>query len=412
MKNIAWLNMLKVRASVGLTGTDNTKPYQFQANYKLGTGSSGGAVFNEGDRSIGIQPNVAIPNVNVTWDHVTKTDYGVDMGMLNNRLTFSGDYFWSHGYDLLTTLTSSVPATIGAAVPTENHNIVNMFGVELQAGWRDIIGRKFSYSFTPFFSWSDNKNVLIDVASGNIGGPLDLTGKSSDVGVYGWKSLGLIRTQADANAIIAARAQAAGSNSKVTIFNTPVQPGMINYLDVNNDGVIDDKDQIYLTHKSSNHYSLGLNFSLGYDALTLNVIAGMSWGGWTTIDGQKPFQQGSGSTNASIQDNRPVYWANHWTPDNINAKYPSPYFVSDYNVTTDFWLVRATSLNITSATLSYILPSHWVGKVGMSSARAYIVTTNPFQFINPFPGHYRDQQTALYTYPSLRTVSVGLNVGF
>lgn len=408
----AWLNTMKVRASVGLTGTDNTKPYQYQANYNLGTGSSGGAVFNEGDRSIGVKPNVAIPNVNVTWDHVTKTDYGLDMGMLNNRLTFSGDYFWSHGYDLLTTLSSSVPATIGASVPTENHNIVNMFGVELQAGWRDIIGRKFTYSFTPFFTWSDNKNILIDVASGNVGGPLDLTGKSSDIGVYGYKSLGIIRTQADANAIIAARSQAAGGTNKVSIFNTPVQPGMINYLDVNNDGVIDAKDQIYLTHKSSNHYGLGLNFSLGYDGLTLNVIAGMSWGGWSTIDGQKPFNQSSSSTGASVQDNRPAYWVNHWTPDNANAKYPAPYFQSDYQVTTDFWLVKATSLNITSATLSYTLPSAWIGKVGMSSARAYVVATNPFQFINPFPGHYRDLQTALYTYPSLRTVSVGLNVGF
>jgi len=412
MRNIAWLNMLKVRASVGMTGTDNTKPYQYQASYKLGTGSSGGAVFNEGDRSIGILPNIAIPNTMVTWDHVTKTDYGMDMGMLNNRLTFSADYFWSHGYDLLTTLSSSVPATIGAAVPTENHNIVNMFGIELQAGWRDIIGRKFTYSFTPFFSWSDNKNILIDVASGNVGGPLDLTGKSSDIGNYGYKSLGLIRTQADASAIIAARSQLAGGTNKVTIFNTPVQPGMINYMDVNNDGVIDAKDQIYLTHKSGNHYSLGLNFSLGYDALTLNVIAGMSWGGWTTIDGQKPANQSSSSTGASIQDNRAAYWVNHWTPDNTNAKYPAPYFQSDYQVTTDYWLVRATSLNITSASLSYTLPTAWVGKVGMSSARAYIVATNPFQFINPFPGHYRDLQTSLYTYPSLRTVSVGLNVGF
>src|SRR5262249_36870514 len=162
---------------------------------------------NEGGRSIGVKPNVAIPNGNVTWDHVLKTDYGVDMSLMNNRLSFSGDYYWSHGYDLLTTLSSSVPVTIGAAVPTENFSIVNMFGYELSAGWRDHLGRNFTYSFTPFFTWSDNKNIRIDVASGNVGGPLDLTGKSSDPGVYGYKSEGLIRTQADANAIISARSQ-------------------------------------------------------------------------------------------------------------------------------------------------------------------------------------------------------------
>jgi len=413
MKNrFGWLNTMKVRASVGLTGTDNTKPYQYQANYNLGTGSSGGAVFNNGPRSIGVKPNVAIPNVYVTWDHVLKTDYGVDMTMLNNHLSFSGDYFWSHGYNMLTTLSSSVPVTIGAAVPTENYSIVNMFGVELSAGWRDNIGRKFSYSFTPFFAWSDNRNIRIDVASGNVGGPLDLTGKSSDIGNYGYKSLGLIRTQADANAIIAERAQAAGGVNKVTIFNTPLQPGMINYKDYNGDGVIDVKDQVYLTKKANNHYSMGLNFSVGYGPLNLNVIMGMSWGGWTSIDGLKPANQSSSSTGASIQDNRAAYWADHWTPDNTNAKYPAPYFQSNYQVTTDFWLLRATSLNITSANLSYMMPTQITSKVGIASARFYLVATNPFQFINPFPGHYRDFQTSLYTYPTLRTVSLGLNVGF
>jgi TonB-linked SusC/RagA family outer membrane protein len=406
------INLLKARASVGLTGTDNTKPYQFQANYNLGTGSSGGAVFNEGARSIGIKPNVAIPNVGVTWDHVLKTDYGLDLGLMNNHLSFSGDYFFSYGYDLLTTLSSSVPVTIGAAVPTENYSIVNMFGIELSAGWRDNIGRKFSYSFIPFFSWSDNKNVRIDVASGLKGGPLDLTGKSSDMGNYGYKSLGIIRTQADATAIINSRAQAAGGTNNVTIFGTPLQPGMINYQDYNGDGVIDLKDQQYITKKSSNHYNIGLNWSVGYGALNLNVIMGMSWGGWTSIDGLKPANQSSSSTGASIQDNRPAYWADHWTPTNTNAKYPAPYFQSDYQVTTDFWLLRATSFNITSANLSYTLPSQWTSKVGISSARLYAVTTNPFQFINPFPGHYRDLQTSLYTYPGLRTVSLGLNVGF
>jgi len=406
-----WINQLKVRASAGLTGTDNTKPYQYQANYNLGTGSSGGAVFNEGARSIGVKPNIAIPNVGVTWDHVTKLDYGLDAGFLNNHLNVTADYFWSHGYDLLTTLSSSVPVTIGASAPTENYSIVNMFGYEISAGWRDNIGPRFSYSFTPFFTWSDNKNVLIDVASGNKGGPLDLTGKSSDAGVYGYKSLGIIRTQDQATAIINQRAQAAGGTKNVLIFNTPVQPGMINYEDYNGDGVIDNKDQQYLTKKSSNHYSLGLNWSVTYGSLSLNVIMGASWGGWTTIDGQVPGNNNA-SSGYSITDNRPVYWKDHWTPANLGAHYPNPYFVNDYKVTTDFWLVRGTTFNITNATLSYGLPTGWTRRVGIASTRLYVVATNPVQFINPFPNHYRDMATSLYTYPTLRTITAGINVGF
>jgi TonB-linked SusC/RagA family outer membrane protein len=409
--NFNWIDLLKFRVSAGLTGTDNTNPYQYATSYNLGTGSSGGGVFNETERSTAIKPNVAIANANVTWDHIFKMDYGMDAQFLKNRLSVTADYFFSHGYDLLTALSSSVPATIGFAnVPSENFSTVNMFGYEISAGWRDHIGKKFTYSFTPFFSWSDNKNIKIDVASGNIGGPLDLTGLSSDAGNYGYKSEGLIRTQDQANAIIAARSALAGGNTKVTIFGTALQPGMINYQDYNNDGIIDAKDQQYLTKKSSNHNNLGLNFSVGYGGLNLNVIMGMSWGGWASIDGLKPFQQSS--SGASIADNRPVYWADHWTKTNTDATYPAPYFQSDYQVTTDFWLVRATSLNVSSANLSYSIPQKFMSKIGIASARFYVVATNPVQFINPFPDGYRDFSTGLYVYPALRTVSLGLNVGF
>ncbi|WP_431210815.1 hypothetical protein ACQ86N_33375 [Puia sp. P3] len=289
--------------------------------------------------------------------------------------------------------------------------MVNMFGYEISAGWRDNIGPKFSYSFTPFFTWSDNKNILIDVASGNKGGPLDLTGKSSDAGTYGWKSLGIIRTQDQATAIINQRAQAAGGVNKVLIFNTPVQPGMINYQDVNGDGVIDNNDQQYLNKKQSNHYSMGLNWSVSYAGLSLNVIMGMSWGGVATVDGLVPGNNNA-SSGYSITDNRPIYWKDHWTPSNLGAHYPNPYFVSDYKVTTDFWLVSGRTFNITNATLSYTLPTGWTKKAGISSTRFYVVATNPVQFINPFPNHYRDFSTGLYTYPTLRTITAGLNVGF
>lgn len=409
--HVKWMDYLKFRVSAGLVGTDNTRPYQYQANYTKGTGSSGGAVFNEGDRGIAIISNLAIPNRNVVWDHVTKLDYGVDMQFLKNRLTFSADYFWSHGYDLLSNLSSSVPATIGANVPTENFSKVNMFGYELQLGWRDNVG-KFTYSFSPFFAWNDNKYLKYDISSALVGTIQDLTGGSSDRGVLGYKSLGIIRTQEEANAIIASRAAAAGGAENVKILGQRIMPGMINYEDLDGDGVIKEGygDQKYLTKKASNHNSLGLNFSVGYGPVNLNVIMGASWGGWTNIDGKKPFNQSS--SGASIADNRPVYWADHWTPTNTDAKFPAPGYLATYDVTSDFWLVRATSLNVTNATLNFSIPPNWSKKAGFNTARVFVTATNPVQFINPFPNGYRDLQTGLYTYPALRTVSLGLNVGF
>ena len=403
--NVKWMDLLKFRASVGLTGIDATKPYQYIASYNLGTGSSGGAVFNEIDRSIAIKANVAIPNADVTWDKAVKTNFGVDMAFLQNRLNFTAEYYKTYGYDMLSTLSSSVPATIGAAVPTENFGKINSFGYEMSLSWRDKIGTKFNYNFTPFYSWMDNKNIKIDVSSGVRGTLEDLTGKSSDVGVFGYKSLGIIKNQAEADAIIAQRATAAGGAGKVKILDNPLQPGLINYEDVNGDGVIDVKDKQYVFDRQNNHNNLGLNFGAGYGSLNLNVIMGLSWGGKTSIGGLKP-----SGTGAAVYDNRAAYWADHWTPSNTEAQYPNPYFSSALE-TSDFWYVSSTQFGITNANLSYTLPNKLTSRIGISSIRIYAQATNPVQFINPFPGKYRDFSSQLGTYPTLKTYSFGLNVG-
>jgi len=403
--NVKWIDFLKIRANVGLTGTDATKAYQFLRSYNLGTGSAGGAVFNEADRTIAIKTNVAIPNDAVVWDHALKTNYGFDLEMLKGKLSLSGDYFWNHNYDMLATLQSSVSFLIGAAVPTENYGSINNFGYEFSATWRDKIGDKFTYSFSPFYTWNDNKIIKYDIASGKVGTVEDLTGQSSDAGYFGYKSMGIIRTQAEADAIIAQRANAAGGSGKVKILDNFLQPGMINYEDINGDGQITIADKQYLKGRQSNHNNLGLNFGLGYGGINVNVVAGLSWGGYTSVGGLKA--SGTGST---AYNNRPSYWADHWTPTNTNAAYPNPYFTSSLE-DSDFWLVSATQLGITNANISYTIPNKITSKAGINSIRVFMQATNPIQFINPFPNNYRDFLTPVGTYPTLRTISFGLNVG-
>lgn len=403
--NISFVNFLKLRASIGSLGSYNTKAYQYAQNYKLGTGNNGGAVFggNNADRSTGIITNIAIANPYYTWDHDTQTNYGLDAQFLNNRLALTADYFWDHHYDMLANLTSSVPVLVGAPPATENYGIINTFGYEISLSWKDHIGKDFTYNISPFFSWSDNKYIKYDVSSALAGTVQDLTGKSGDQGVWGYKSLGIIRTQDQANAIIAARQAAAGGANNVTIFGQQIMPGMINFQDLNGDGVIDSKDLQWLGHKSGNHNQLGFNFGGSFKGISLNVVMGMSWGGFATLDGNKA---------ATATENRPIYWADHWTPTNTNAAYPAPYYSSDYQATSDFWFVSGFTWNITSANLSYTLPTKFANTLGMSSLRAYVVATNPLTLYNPYPDGYRDPSSPYASYPNLRTVSFGLNFGF
>jgi len=408
--NFSFIDQLKLRASVGVVGSDNTAAYQYLQQYNPQTGSSGGAVFNGQDRGVGIK-SAALNNPTVTWDHQTKTDYGIDAAFLKDRLTVTGDYYWNHLYDGLGPLSSATPFTVGNTPPTENYASVNTFGFELSVGWRDHITSDLSYNITAFYSWYDNKNLIEDISQGLIGTVQDHKGQADDQGVYGYKSLGIIRTQADADAIIASRATAAGGATNVKILGATPQPGMLNFDDLNGDGIIstDTKDQEYLSKRSSNHNTIGFNWGFTYKSFSLNVVTGASFGGQGSIPGS---DYNGFNGNKDYTANKPVFWADHWTPTNTDAKYPSPAWTSNYTVTSDFWFVSSFTANIQNANLSYTLPSRWIKVIGLASARLYGVCTNVLSLYNPYPDHYKVGTGSIYTYPTLRTVSIGLNASF
>lgn len=400
--NFNWVDQLKFRASIGSLGSDNTPPYQYATYYKYGTGSGGGAVFNESEKGLGIQYNT-IPNPYITWDHQTKTNYGVDMAFLKNRLSVTADYYWNHNYDMLTILSSSTPLTIGGTAPNENYSAVNTFGYEISATWRDHIGSDWTYNITPFFTWSDDKVLKYDLSAGLRGTIQDHTGKSDDLGVLGYKYTGMFRTQADVNSFMA-------THPNYTIFGQTPEPGMLNYQDLNGDGKIDDADIQYLSKKANNHNQLGFNFGFTYKSFSFNATTGLSWGGQDVIPGTEITQ----ATSKDITQNKPVFWADHWTPTNTNAKYPAPYYVSDYSLDypSNFWFVNSFSWDIQNINISYTLPVKWTKVIGVSSARIYGVCTNVLSLFNPYPDHYRDPNTNIGQYPELRSISFGLNVGF
>ncbi len=409
---VPWMEQLKFRASLGLLGTNNTSAtaYQYYQQYNVKTGSSGGAVFGEGERGNGIAPT-SIANPNTTWDHAFKTDYGVDMEFLKERLAITGDYFWNHNYDALTGLSGSVPFVVGNTAPTENFGIYNTFGTELTVTWRDHISTNWGYHVTAFYGWSDDKNIREDMSQGLAGTVQDRTGKSDDGGVFGFESLGIIRTQAQANQIIAQRAAAAGGAQNVKIFGYTPAPGMINYADLNGDGVIesnDYKDQKYLTNKANNHSNAGLNFGFNYKSFSIDVVTGLSWGGENVIPGDEI----TAFNKTDLSENRAAFWSDHWTPQNQNAKYPAPYYVNDYDVTSNFWFVSAFNWNISQANFSYTLPAKWSKVIGVASARLYAQCSNVYSLFNPYPDNYRYPGSGIENYPTLRTISLGLNAGF
>lgn len=413
---LPWVDQFKVRASIGLLGANNVgaNAYGYFQQYNVKTGSpTGGAVFNEGERGNGIAPT-ALPNPYTTWDHKLETNFGVDAQFLKGRLGVTADYYFTHGYDLLAVTSSAVPFTVGNTAPVENYGIANNFGTELTVTWRDHISQDFSYNITAFYGWSDNKYIKYPVQAGIAGTVQDRTGKSSDGGVFGYQSLGIIQTQAQADQIIADRAAAAGGAQNVKIFGLTPAPGMINYADLDGNGIIentDTKDEKYLTKKSGNHNQGGFNFGFSYKSFSINVVTGLSWGGTLAIPSA---DFGSYYANhGGLDENRLAIWnEGYWTPQNTNAKLPAPYYYGEWSVPSNFWFINSFSWNISQANLSYTLPVKWIRHVGLANARLFTQCTNVLSLVNPYPEQYRAANSPVNAYPELRTITVGLNAGF
>jgi TonB-linked SusC/RagA family outer membrane protein len=399
------VNYLKLRASAAWLGLDATKPYQWLRSYAIQTGKA--VVYGgNADRGLAVVSNVELANRAVHWDDVDKYDIGLDAKFLKSRLSATLDYYIDYRSNMLSALTSSPSILIGATLPSENFRKANNFGYEASVGWRDRIGNNWGYNITTNFSWFDNKQIIVDQPAGNVGTYLDIANQSDDLGFLGYRSLGIIRTQADVDAWLA-------KYPNYKILGQGLKPGMILFDDIRGpkdasgkftapDGTITSDDQDYLNKKANNHYGLGLNWGISYKSISLNVMMGMSWGGVNSVES-------AARKVGQTYFNRPEFWNDHWTPDNTNAKYPSPFYSFDYDLATDFWWRSSFSFRVDMFNLSYALPPNLVRKAGFNSARIYLVAENPLNLSNPYD--YKSSLNGSYdVFPVLKTFTLGLNL--
>ncbi|WP_218160696.1 SusC/RagA family TonB-linked outer membrane protein [Arsenicibacter rosenii] len=412
---VRFIDMLKIRASVGMLGGDATKAYNWLSSYSVAQTGKGAVFGGNLDRSIVFSTKNAMANPDARWDDNTKFNVGLDAQLLNNRLSVGLDAFYDHRYNMLTALSSSVPLVIGATLPSENFASVDGFGTELSLGWTNRITKDWSYRINGFLSWSDNKQLKVDADKGFLGTYRDPNGQSTDQGVLGYRYAGMLRTQADLDALLA-------KYPNYTIEGTAPKLGMLYYQDVRGlkvinpdgsitygapDGKITEEDKEWLTKKKDNHYGLGLNFSTTYKRLSFSFTMGGSFGGQAMVESVARGWNTSAQVNAIT--NLPAFLTDHWTPENPNGMYGSPYYRGQNQLDSDFWFRNSFQLSVRNANLSYDLSPDLVKRLGLTNARVFLVATNPLNLYNPYD--YKTYSGSFDAYPVLRSFSAGLNIG-
>ncbi|MEL0456047.1 SusC/RagA family TonB-linked outer membrane protein [Flavobacteriaceae bacterium SZ-1-7] len=414
------IDFLKLRASVGLTGKDDTRAWEWRQNFDIVT--DGGSVFG-GNSSVssGLSPD-RVGNPDVRWSSELKTNFGVEARFLDNRLSLTLESYYNIGKELLINLTEGVPFTVGGAAGSSNTGRADTWGKEISVGWSDTVGDDFDYAATINFGWRDNNLIEGNFTNENNWYPWQ-TNKpgSTDIGVWGYDYMGMFRTQDDIDNYIAET----GVTSVFGVPSSDLRPGMLYYRDIRGvwdpetrtfgepDGRITVDDQIQLSKPAKGPRGFNTAIKLGYKGLSLNTVLSVGWGGFRDIGRAKSVFEGEKITEN--YQNRPAFWANMYDPV-LNPSGNIPNLAAKYEeintLTSRFWEVSNFSMVMRNINLSYTVPKEFTEKIGVRNFRLNLVAMNPFILFNPYKDYGLSPYNSYDTYPVLKTYSLGVNVGF
>ena len=399
MKGQSLVSDLKLRASYGLTGNNAIGNYRAigqlaTANYIIGDALTPGL-----GRS-------SFSNADLGWESMRQLDIGLDLAVVNNRVSFTADYYRKVNTNMLFTI--QTPAATGLTSAVVNLGKVENKGVELSLNSRNTVGA---------LKWSTNANITFNrnkvlqmsndaerILSASGGRPAyAVTQAGYPIGsFFGRRFLGIFKTEQEAN-------------------EYKVQPnahaGDVKWKDIDGNGVINDNDREVIGSPFPKYY-FGFNNTLSYKNFSLDIMTSGSVG-------QQVYNNSFYLNNSGVQNNLKYVYDNRWvSPDqpgnglfgrairggkNDNTQYSSVYLFD-----ASFWRIR-------NVTLAYSLPTALINRLGIGSARVYATATNLYTFTSymgydPETNISGDSFTSFGldfgAYPQARTVTFGINLSF
>ncbi len=434
----------KIRISAGSMGNGNVSPYSYTSDMSIATASDivlGGSLPSY--TTVG-----SLVPVSLTWEKATTYDIGLDLEFLRNRLSFSGDIYRRYTTNMYT-VSESLPSVFGTTPPKGNNAEMKTDGFEITLSWRDefkMFGKPFSYSIKGML-W-DSKSVITKYANdtgslGTLKGYIQNGGSPSSyyvgmtVGeIWGYTVDGLFRDQDDIDHSAVHNFQQA--SDKVT------RPGQVKIKDLDGDNVISpgnfkvhDHGDLKIIGNNAPRYNYGINLAANWNGIGLSVFlqgvihrdwypgsdSGYFWGKYG-----RPFFSFIPSIHT---DSRKVYSAeaNNWdtaywpriSTYQSNASYS---WTKVLEIPNTRYIQNAGYLRVKNIQLDYTFNEKMCKKIGLSGLKVYLTGENLFTFtsLHKYAPNYdpeglsydSDFSTAAdgYTYPVLKSFTLGLNITF
>jgi TonB-linked SusC/RagA family outer membrane protein len=410
LSSTPWINQLKLRVGYGQTsnqavdpyktlGLLSTRPYNFDTQFQTGYYMS------------------ELPNPLLGWEFSKTYNYGLDFGLLNNRISGTMEYYIQNTDNIL--LRVGLPPTNGGGSYMANIGKTQNKGFELSLN-AAVIENENGWKWDVGFNLYANRNKLVELTSGSqrdegnqwfVGYPIDV--------IYDYKKIGL--WQAD--------------DAHMNVLEPNGNPGMIKVEytgDYDANGVptrqIGPADRQIINIQPN--FMGGFNTRLAYRNLDLNVVGTFQNGG-TLISSLYGSTGYLNQLNTRAGNNVSV---EYWREDRTDAKYPKPGGVQSgdnpkYGSTLGYF--DASYLKVRTITMGYNFKQKWVERMGINRLRVYATVENPFVMFSPYhkesggdpePNSYGDENVAVgglrrilvvgTNTPAMRSYIVGLNLSF
>ncbi|HBX21576.1 MAG TPA: SusC/RagA family TonB-linked outer membrane protein [Porphyromonadaceae bacterium] len=386
-----FLSFLKLRASWGRLGNERIGDYPYQS-----TISFSNAHINKGNDKVSVKTAAqrAFAVENISWETTESVNLGLDIYLLNNKLSVASDYFIKNTKDML--LKVDVPDFAGLSDPNQNAGKMKTIGWEIDLKWNDHIG-DLKYSVSA--NLSDYKSKMVDLKGTEFLGEQVKKEGSEFNEWYGYKTMGLFQTQEDLD------------NSAVISANQKV--GDIKYRDISGpegspDGIINSYDRTLLGG-SLPRYLYGLNLDVQYKNFDLSVMFQGVGKQVSKMQGLMYYAKPGDKGNIpKIIDGK--YWSHYNTEEeNLNAKYPRLEETSGSAYTfSDMWLFDGAYLRLKNITLGYNFSDKIFRQKYFKSLRVYASITDLFS-IDHYPKGW-DSEANSSTYPITASYVFGISI--
>lgn len=414
MKNISSINMLKLRAGYGQTSNQAVAPYA-----TLGALST--RPYNFGSTNATGVYVTQLPNPALGWEFSTTWNYGIDFGLLNNRLTGTIEYYKTNTKDLLQRV--NLPVTSGVNNYVANVGSTENKGYELSLTGV-ILDNPKGLNWTVGVNIYTNKNRLVSLASGALRDDANSWFVGYNINsILDYEKVGLWQQGDPYMSIL---------EGVTDVSNVPGSIKVKYTGDYNPDGsptrAINASDRQII--ETDPDFQGGFNTNLTYKGFDFSAVGAFKSGGVliSTLYGSAGYLNLLNGRRGNVD-------VNYWRPDNTDADFPNPSGLRSgdnpkYMSTMGYF--DASYVKIRALTLGYTLEQDFIKDLGIDKLRVYFTAQNPFVFFSPYhkksgmdpeTNSLGDQNQAVASYnsrflvigtntPSTRNYLFGLNLTF